>query len=952
MRYLPLLWRAGAIAAWLACTPNVTHFVVTTASAVSIAPSFVVVAPGDHVTFTATGGSGALHYAFVGGAAASGSDATLDASGKYTAGSIGSVTDTIIVSDGRSDQATATITVTAALTIDTLTTAVAPAQRLVIAAGGGKPPYQFTLAQNASGGSITAQSGVYTAGMTAGTTDQVEVTDANQRTQTIAITVGAALSLTLAVPPATPFAINKLIATGGATPYAFAFQAQGNRSNAALDAVTGAYTPGNNPLATDRLQVTDATGSVATTTVPIGEQTALVGHSTGPCLQADFDGDGSLELLLDAYQNNLAHIVHFDPLDGPSVRNIAIPSGSHPRHMMVTDFNGDGRSDLVVGTDDGQGDGATTVYLGDVSGSLTSSNILTSAPDTLGLAAVANALYFADGNLCGGTDGVGSDTSSSPETCPSFSASNVPSLLLGEQDDVNGSELVYYSATAPHLAVLGHSTTLSATDVIGGVGTDLGQFLLFSGSDPSAFLPFEHVQALATGAPIFTPTLIGTTAFEGMIAVPLAPGHDLALFWNGNNGNIAAYDYSATAKTFSPFASPPRVADFQVDCVTDFDANGDGVPDLLLSGDSTDHVHLWLGEGDGTFAHRPRFTMGQPLAPVVGTTNHFISITPQGILASYFATADHEIALADTAPLAQSVYAEFGGAFGASGESAVLVQLNSNAMQVVPFRADGTFAAPFDVSGTLSTLYGAPQLANFGGAASGPDLLAFDNSQPSDVATVYRIIRDSPTALHVEGLPAITGSNNTNAALGAADLDGDGLDDAIVVAPTTPGAVMVEVALSSTGGLTWSDRSPAGGFSFSCAGTARVTAALAGVTSGGVAFYLNALCNGVPADESQLVVVPKSGAAQLSALPYFAFNVVSADVDHDAVPDLVLRDVAGGAIHTLLGPSFAQELTPVFAPGDVFDAVPQPAGLADLVLFSYGAQQAEVLTAAGGTVYQ
>jgi len=80
-----------------------------------------------------------------------------------------------------------------ALTISPASGKVAPGGSLAFKASGGKAPYTWSLAANASGASLSG-SGEYTAGQTAGVTDRVQVTDASGTSATASVSVGGATS--------------------------------------------------------------------------------------------------------------------------------------------------------------------------------------------------------------------------------------------------------------------------------------------------------------------------------------------------------------------------------------------------------------------------------------------------------------------------------------------------------------------------------------------------------------------------------------------------------------------------------------------------------------------------------------------------------------------------------------------------------------------------------------
>lgn len=293
---------------------------VSVGQRVAISPALTGTVPGGTVFFTASGGKPPYVFSIE----ASPSGGVIDPDGAYTAGSAGSVLDTIVVRDSLQDplaQAHALVQVGGQLTLyRSETRAVAPHESVSLIALGGEPNYTYAIETAASGNAtVDPASGVYTAGDrpdpdpgTGEVIDVVRVTDSAPAKQSaeIQIRVGPRLQLTLGAAEVHPGETVRLTATGGKPPYTFGFAARvsklaqpnrdrggngGNRSGGTVSPVTGEYVPGSSPGAIDWFQVTDATGAPPDVKPgpAVGGTTLAIGRGAGRCVPADLNGDGS-----------------------------------------------------------------------------------------------------------------------------------------------------------------------------------------------------------------------------------------------------------------------------------------------------------------------------------------------------------------------------------------------------------------------------------------------------------------------------------------------------------------------------------------------------------------------------------------------------------------------------------------------------------------------------------
>ncbi|HEY7726334.1 MAG TPA: hypothetical protein VH880_13435, partial [Anaeromyxobacteraceae bacterium] len=241
---------------------------VTVTAGVSIFPPSATVAPLGTRSFTASGGSGTGYTWSLSTNASGGS--IVAGTGAYTAGSTGNVADVVRVVDSLGNQATATVTVTAAagLAISPPAATVPPKGTQAFTASGASGALTWSLLANASGGSINASTGAYTAGATGGVVDVVKVVDAALATATANVTVTAGVSISPAAPTVAPKGTQAFTASGGSgTGYTWSLST--NASGGSIVAATGAYTAGLTGSVTDVVQVVDSLGNTAAASVTV-----------------------------------------------------------------------------------------------------------------------------------------------------------------------------------------------------------------------------------------------------------------------------------------------------------------------------------------------------------------------------------------------------------------------------------------------------------------------------------------------------------------------------------------------------------------------------------------------------------------------------------------------------------------------------------------------------------
>jgi len=245
---------------------NSTSVTIAVGAIVTMSPAASMRAPLGTVTFSVAGGAGS-GYTYVVTTNASGG--SVDATGVYTAGPVGGVSDVVTVTDALGNTATASVALSAALTTPASTATVTPSGTFTLTVTGGAPPYVFALTTNGSGGHVDPMTGVYVAGTNGDATDVITVTDQNGATAAVVVTVGPAVAVLPAAPATTPQGTVHFGATGGSgTGYHYALTT--NASHGTIDPATGVYVAGAMGAVSDVVTVTDSLGNTAMVSVSVG----------------------------------------------------------------------------------------------------------------------------------------------------------------------------------------------------------------------------------------------------------------------------------------------------------------------------------------------------------------------------------------------------------------------------------------------------------------------------------------------------------------------------------------------------------------------------------------------------------------------------------------------------------------------------------------------------------
>ena len=269
--------------------------VVGASSVIAISPSVVVVPPRGSALLSATGGSGA---GWTWALATNASGATIvAATGAYTAGQAGSVTDVAQVTDSIGNSATRAITVTAGASVSPATASTLTGGTIQFSASGGSGTgWTWTLPANASGATIAADTGLYTAGPIGYVSDVVQATDSLGNSATSQVAVIPAPVLPTISPPAAsaPPRGNVGFTAGGGSGGGYAWALAINASGGAIDPVTGSYVAGATGSVTDLVRLTDSLGNTATAQVFVGPGMSILpsSASTLPGGRVSFTASG------------------------------------------------------------------------------------------------------------------------------------------------------------------------------------------------------------------------------------------------------------------------------------------------------------------------------------------------------------------------------------------------------------------------------------------------------------------------------------------------------------------------------------------------------------------------------------------------------------------------------------------------------------------------------------
>jgi uncharacterized protein (TIGR03382 family) len=179
------------------------------------------------------------------------------------------VTDTIRVTDSGGASATASIAVTAGLTVSPATTQAAPRARLDFnATGGSGSDSVWSFVTNGSGGSIDLHTGQYQAGLNSHTVDLVKAQDSLGNVGEASVAIGSGMGLSPASASISPRGTVAFAGFGGTNKFVWSLLS--SPSGGTIDPSTAVYTAGPKGNVQDEVYAKDDAGNVATALVAVG----------------------------------------------------------------------------------------------------------------------------------------------------------------------------------------------------------------------------------------------------------------------------------------------------------------------------------------------------------------------------------------------------------------------------------------------------------------------------------------------------------------------------------------------------------------------------------------------------------------------------------------------------------------------------------------------------------
>ncbi len=445
---------------------NTATVTITVDHGLTLTAGAATVPPRGSTAFTAAGGVG---DGFQFTLQTNGSGGAIVAStGAYTAGFRGGATDIVLVTDPFGNTTTRSITVGPGVSISPTSPATSPRGAVtLVASGGSGAGYAFTFIQNASGGTIGAGTGLYTAGSTTDVHDTVQVADSLGNSASVSISVGGALTVSAAIPTLSPRESVLITVVGGSgTGYTFTLTTNG--SGGTIDPATGQYMAGNTGNTQDVVTVTDSVGNTARVTITVGDTLHITptASNVAPLAQITFmvsGGSGHGDVY--ALGANHSH----GTIDAATGAYTAGATGGATDTVTVTDSLGNSASATVT-----------------VGAALAATSTITVAPR--GMATVvatggaAPLAYTLTSNGSGG--------SINPTTGVYTAGANGDTTDVISVSDANGATITVTVQIGPGLAiapatgtvVTGQTVALTAT---GGSGTDLHWTLVSSGTGGS-----------------------------------------------------------------------------------------------------------------------------------------------------------------------------------------------------------------------------------------------------------------------------------------------------------------------------------------------------------------------------------------------------------------------------------------------------------------------------------
>ncbi len=341
-----------------------------------------------------------------------------------------------------------------------------------------------------------------------------------------------------------------------------------------------------------------------------------VGNRARGIAVADYDGDGRLDLAIANFTTDslTIYLQNASGTDFHGAADVTFPSGTNPWSILTTDFNGDGKADLIVTA-------FTTGYVYTFTGN---GNGTFSAGPGSPFAASASAAGLAVGDFDGnGTVDIISGSLTSSGLNILLGGSNVTKTATGvAMTAVSGASstgsaygaAVSLSAVASPPGLSGTITFYDGVQILGTASASSGSIPAIYNLSPGTHSFTAHYNGDATHlASVSAAVSFTVTPAQSGGFLPFGNGSDSAAsfvapaYVSGSQpGYVALYSSSNTVKVwtwngsaFTQFASAATGTTPSSTLMADF--NGDQKPDIAVANYGDNTVTILLGDGVGGF---------------------------------------------------------------------------------------------------------------------------------------------------------------------------------------------------------------------------------------------------------------------------------------------------------------------------------------------------------------
>ncbi len=518
----------------------------------------------------------------------------------------------------------------------------------------------------------------------------------------------------------------------------------------------------------------------------------------------DFNGDGKTDIAIGSITANsggsdTGGVVSVLPGngDGTFQTRVDTPTSNYPEVMAAGDFNHDGKLDLVVVEATSTGELLST-WIGNGDGTFQNS-----ISQGLGNN-YARSLAVGDFNHDGKLDVAASVDSAGVD------------VFLGKGDGTFAAPQAYAVQTATNSA----GSTLVTADFNGDGKLDLA----VTTSQGISILPGKGDGTFGT----YTPILPG----EAIVAIGGFNGDGKPDLVIATGNNIVSVALGKGDGTFTQAASYqlPSILSFGSPIVGDF--NGDGKLDIAFASQSTDVVTILFGNGDGTFSGHMEFGTAQIAALVAAdfngdgaldlamtnVTNQVVSVFLKSPVAALSPShlnfgsqglgtpsAEQTISMSNPSPVAISLSSLVaGGDFSANDDCGSTLKATASCQVKVTFTptADGNRTGLLAITDNVP---GSPQQVPLTGTGTGPIVelaptsLTFPTQNPgtSSSAQNIKLTNSGNVALTIKSIAASGDFEQTNTC-GSSVNSGASCTISVTFKPTQAGSRTGEVTITDS----------------------------------------------------------------------------------------------------------------------------------------------------------